>query len=215
MLTKLTTTMAPKHRQTTSKPASKNKKQRTAPASLSGLSETVSQGSLPRVGVNPVAATSTASRAIPFNFRTGQVVVQPATTVPTVVELNNDGGTAGSSSNNCAEWYEHCRKKGRMGSDAMLRGELVAFVRNHLFAKLKFFMDPRQLLFSADEHTICYQICHEMNLMGSRAVTWWELFKHVIVQALNSKRADVTQAIKRTFISKLHLYVLLLKYSYS
>jgi hypothetical protein len=35
-----------------------------------------------------------------------------------------------------------------------------------------------------------------------RAAEWWETYKLLILKTLNSKRADVTAAIKRTFLSK-------------
>ena len=90
-----------------------------------------------------------------------------------------------------------------MGSETMLTCDLVAYVRNNLFPKLKFFMDPRQLMFSTDTNSICFRICQDMRLKDNRAAAWWELYKNKIVQTLNSKRADVTAAIKRCFMSKI------------
>jgi hypothetical protein len=57
-------------------------------------------------------------------------------------------------------------------------------------------------MFSTMEQSICYQICSDMGLTGNNAAAWWELYKNKIVQTLNSKRADVTAAIKRIFMSK-------------
>jgi hypothetical protein len=67
---------------------------------------------------------------------------------------------------------------------------------------LKFFMDSRQLTYSTAEDTICYKICTDLGLSEMRAASWWEANKLQIAKTLNSKRADVTSAIKRVFMSK-------------
>lgn len=102
----------------------------------------------------------------------------------------------------CAEWFETCRKKGRLASDSIHDFDLITYVRNELFSKLKFIMDARQLVFSESKDTICYQICRDIKVKESRAASWWEIYKNKIVQTLNNKRADVTAAMKRTFMSK-------------
>ncbi|TAH17049.1 MAG: hypothetical protein EAZ10_19185, partial [Oscillatoriales cyanobacterium] len=38
----------------------------------------------------------------------------------------------------------------------MLEIDLIAYVRGDLFSKLKFFMDPKQLMFSTTKDSICY-----------------------------------------------------------
>jgi hypothetical protein len=107
-----------------------------------------------------------------------------------------------TSSNVCADWFEQCRQKGRMGSESMLDCDLVSYTRNILFSKLKFFMDQRQQNYSSAEDSICFRICRDMGLKDNRAAAWWELSKNKIVQLINGKRADVTAAIKRVFMSK-------------
>jgi hypothetical protein len=51
-----------------------------------------------------------------------------------------------------------------------------------------------------------------MGLTDGRAAAWWELYKNKLVANLNSKRADVTSAIKRTFMSKLRTKLELLPF---
>jgi hypothetical protein len=41
-----------------------------------------------------------------------------------------------------------------------------------------------------------------MELKEIYSAAWWELYKNKIVQILNNKRADVTSAMKRIFMSK-------------
>ena len=139
-----------------------------------------------------------------FHMRTGLPTTTVPTPVPTVVMVGlQDQSSLGTEDvQQSARIFETCRKKGRMGSDAMLEIDLIAFVRGDLFSKLKFFIDPKQLMFSTTEDSICYVICKDWNLKTDRAAQWWELYKDKIVHTLNCKRADVTAAIKRSFMSK-------------
>ena len=139
---------------------------------------------------------------VSFHLCTGHALLTPLEGIPQEVEVNGETPSLGTVSNNPAEWFESIRQKSRLGSEAMLSCDLVAYVRKELFSKLKFFMDPRQLMFSTNTNTICFQICKDMRLREQRAPQWWELYKNKIVQTLNSKRADVTSCIKRVFMSK-------------
>jgi hypothetical protein len=152
-------------------------------------------------GVNMVGNTHNRSL---FHMRTGLPTTAVPTPVPTVVMVGlQDQSSLGTEDvQQSARNFETCRKKGRMGSDAMLEIDLIAYVRSDLFSKLKFFMDPKQLMFSTTEDSICYVICKDWNLKTDRAAQWWELYKDKIVHTLNCKRADVTAAIKRSFMSK-------------
>lgn len=137
-----------------------------------------------------------------FSTTTGVVHNTQSNTIVGEVEVTTTE-TTGSLTNSCADWYETLRIKGRMGDETMLEIDLVSYVRGELFPKLKFIMDPRQLTFNTNTNSICYQICHDMGLKKHRYAKWWELYKIKIVQILNCKRADVTAAIKRIFMSKL------------
>jgi hypothetical protein len=137
-----------------------------------------------------------------FSTLTGLPTHQAPESVVTDVTMTAEGASMHGTTNTPGDWFEVIRQKGRMGSESMLNVDLVAYVRNELFPKLKFFMDPRQLMFSTATNSICYQICNDMGLKKERSASWWELYKHKIVQTLNCKRADVTASIKRSFMSK-------------
>ena len=64
--------------------------------------------------------------------------------------------------------------------------DLLTYVRNELFQKLKFFMDARQLMFSSMKDTICYQICRDMKVKEIHLAAWWELYKHKIVNRVDN-----------------------------
>jgi hypothetical protein len=159
---------------------------------LKGVAQAVVSSNLVGTqGVEPALAT--------FSLKTGNPNIPPP--LQEVVILNNTP-SVGTSDYTSSELYEVLRKKGRMGSESMLLKDLVMYVRNDLFPKLKFIMHSKQLTFSVSPDTICYQICADLGLTEMRASAWWELHKHKLLKTLNSKRADVTSAIKRAFMSK-------------
>ena len=143
---------------------------------------------------------TTSSQNVPTQFNTK--TAQP--TVPNEVVVNPDEARSVTTSETLTsgDFYEELRKKGRMGSASMLDCDLVSYVRNDLFPKLKFVMDKRQLQFSNEKDSICFQICSDLGLTGPRASAWWEIYKNKLVSKLNSKRADISAGIKRAFMSK-------------
>ena len=190
--------MPNKRKQTSSgsTPTAKSKRQSDEAGSvaLSGAG----QQQPPTVGT-PVSRSGI-TPPVSFSMQSGAVASRSVRSVPDVVAVTpSDQRSAGTSD---ADWYDQCRKKGLRGSDAMLECDLVVYVRAELFPKLKFIMDPRQLVYSTAKTSICLQICKDMGLKDSRAAQWWELYKNKINSTLNQKRADVTSAIRRTFLSK-------------
>lgn len=83
-----------------------------------------------------------------------------------------------------------------------MMNDLVGYVRHELFPKWKFFMNRKQLEFSNQPDTVCYQICKGMHVFDTYAVKWWEECHDKILDTLNSKRADVTAAIKKGYFRK-------------
>ena len=150
---------------------------------------------------NSNVGIASASR-VTFSLLSGRAQLTNEASVPGEVEVQKDNSSLETSSNSCGEWYETIRQHSKIGGEAILASDLIAYVRNDLFPKLKFFMDNRQLMFSNESNTICYQICKDMGLREEKKAQWWEMYKTKIVQTLNSKRADVTSAIKKLFMSK-------------
>jgi hypothetical protein len=192
----------------------KKKVPAATPAATTPTPSITSGGSLPVLGnrnVNVGSQSGSQGGTTMFSVRTGKVATPEVP--PEVVLRPVESRSIGSNeTNNCGELYEELRRKGRMGSESMLACDLVSYVRNDLFTKLKFIMDPRQLMYSTSKNSICYQICNDMGLTDGRAAAWWELYKNKLVANLNSKRADVTSAIKRTFMSKLRTKLELLPF---
>jgi hypothetical protein len=149
----------------------------------------------------PEQAASAASK-VPFSIRSGKPDGNHVPATVAVLPQPEQQSTTGSETQS-SDWYDQIRRKGLTSKDSMLAMDLINYVRADLFPKLKFFMDKKQLDYSEDKRTICQQIIADMGVKEGPAASWWECYKNKIYKTLNSKRADVTQAIKRQFLSKL------------
>lgn len=141
------------------------------------------------------------SNKVQFSWKSGRPIGDGVPNVVAVLPQREQPSTTGSETQS-SEWYESIRLKGLRSKDSMQALDLVAYVRQDLFPKLKFIMDERQLLYTDDKKTICQKIMDDMGVIETRRQSWWELYKNTILRRLNSKRADVTSAIKRRFVSK-------------
>jgi hypothetical protein len=140
---------------------------------------------------------------VSFQYHTGAMSKGSAESVPSAVGSNVDNSSSnGPESIHSGDKFEYCRQVGKYAGGNMAAIDLIGYVRTELFPKLKFIMDKRQLVYSGEKGTICALICKDMSVKDSRAADWWETHKLLIMKTLNSKRADVTAAIKRTFVSK-------------
>jgi hypothetical protein len=199
-------------------------------SSMSGTSGMSSRGG-PVVTTTPPEQTQTASVAQPppvqrvFNLHTGKPlqVESNQSHPPSSIAVTPVQGTQEVSTDHESKtWFEACQRIGRMDSQEMLSKDINAYVRHELFPKLKFIMDNKQLNYSSEKESICARICRSMGLVEERAaVSWWERYKDMIANVLNAKRADVTGAMKRTFLRKFHCtfalcaFLLLIKMLYN
>jgi hypothetical protein len=135
--------------------------------------------------------------------------------LPRLVEVGHSMASVSDASrgnHQCKTWLELCQLNGRMDNEAILRKDLIDYVRYELFLKLKFLMGKTQLLYLPKPKSICGLICTKMGLVQpNTAVLWWEHYKDMIADVLNAKHMDVTRAIKRKFMSKFDLCVLMYK----
>jgi hypothetical protein len=100
-------------------------------------------------------------------------------------------------------WMEALQNQGRLDNDKIVKKDIIGFVRNDLFPKLKFIIRKQQLEYSPFENSICGKICAALGMKNAApSVTCWERHKNMIVDVLNAKRADVTGAIKKEFLRK-------------
>jgi hypothetical protein len=84
--------------------------------------------------------------------------VQP----PTLVEVGHSMASVSDASGDnhqCKTWLELCQLNGRMDNKAIMKKDLIDYVRYELFPKLKFFMGKTQLLYLPKPKSICGLIC--------------------------------------------------------
>ena len=181
-----------------SKKQGSNKQQHTSPNVDSTSRAASNAGSGVKTKSLPSKSVFAIQSGIPLSSSQGRSQGIPSEVDVQDVESRETGSLKVSSKS----WYELCRANGRQGSAEMMTTEVVTYVRNDLFPKLKFFMHKKHMVFSNDPKSLCFQICNGMGVPESHACAWWEEYKMKVLETLNSKRADVTACIKRAFMSK-------------
>ena len=76
------------------------------------------------------------------------------------------------------------------------------YVKNDLFYRLKFISSPEMMLFSWQAQSICQVVCNKFNVPRNEHVRFWSMYSKTLIQKLNKKRSDVSNAMKRAFQGK-------------
>jgi hypothetical protein len=100
---------------------------------------------------------------------------------------------------------EALQSQGRLDNNKMVKKDIIGFVCNDLFPKLKFIMGKQQLEYSLFENSICGKICPALGMKtAATAVTCWERHKNMFADVLHAKRERMSLVLsKRNFcISK-------------
>jgi hypothetical protein len=182
-----------------------NAKEKDVAEEVRPASATIRSGTTPPGAQAEISSRTPLGSAggVSFQYNSGVLPKGKSDGVPSNVDVNGETfNSNGPDTVLSGDRYEFCRKVGKLAGGQMAAVDLIGYVRTELFPKLKFFMDKRQLVFSGERGTICDLICRGMSVGDGRAAEWWETYKLLILKTLNSKRADVTAAIKRTFLSK-------------
>ena len=82
------------------------------------------------------------------------------------------------------------------------QADLQRFVKTEVFASLKMITNKHMLAFNTNPKTLCGWICLKMKVMKGHEQEWWEENKDNIRRALNNKKSDVCQAIKKAFFGE-------------
>ena len=173
-----------------------NEKKQPGEGSIGGGGIGISSGDKNAIVVHKSVSELTKPVRTSFSVTSRLVNHVSARSIPVEVQCDGDSHSL-ETSVCCADWFEACHKKSCLGYEYSLHDmDLLTYVHNELFPKLKFFMDAHQLMFLSMKDTMCYQICRDMKVKEICSAAWWELYKTKIVQTLNNKRADVTMAMK-------------------
>jgi hypothetical protein len=126
----------------------------------------------------PLLASTVASQSVKFSEQSGRVFPAQMANIPREVDVASEdhqsNANSMASSNVCADWFEQCLRKGRMGSESMLGVDLVSYAHTTLFPELQFLMDQRQQNFSTAEDGICFWICCDLGLKENHAAAFGE-----------------------------------------
>jgi hypothetical protein len=142
-----------------------------------------------------------------FSLSTGKELARTAQTAapPSVIEVGLVNGSVSDATgeHQSKTWFEACQRRGRMDNEDIMMKDISTYVRYELFPKLKFVMNNKQLSYSLESTSLCNRICMDMGMVDPKmAMLWWERYKDLVADVLNAKRADVTGALKRSFLSK-------------
>ena len=129
--------------------------------------------------------------------------------VPSTVENRHGGGlddspsvntTLSTSVNTSAMFQPSERDLKKENSDRRLA--LQEYIRNELFPRWKFFTHRKQTVYSGKKGGIVLKICNDMHVRPEHREKWWDTHSQEVVGALNRKRADVTNYLKKVFIGE-------------
>ena len=76
------------------------------------------------------------------------------------------------------------------------------YVKNEMFHQLKFISHPEMMIFSWEPQSICQVICTKFNVPKNGRVSFWSQYSKPIIQKLNKKRSDVSNAMRKAFKGK-------------
>ena len=79
---------------------------------------------------------------------------------------------------------------------------LDKYVKNEMFHQLKFILHPEMMIFSWEVQSICQVICTKFNVPKNGCVSFWSQYSKAIIQKLNKKRLDVSNAMRKAFKGK-------------
>ena len=79
---------------------------------------------------------------------------------------------------------------------------LDQYVKNEMFHHLKFISNAEMMIFSWEENSICQIVCTKFNVSKNNRVSFWTKYTKYIIQKLNKKRSDVSNAMRKSFKGK-------------
>lgn len=79
---------------------------------------------------------------------------------------------------------------------------LDKYVKNDMFHQLKFISCSEMMIFSWEEQSICQVVCTKFNVPKDGRISFWAQYSKTIIQKLNKKRSDVSNAMRKAFKGK-------------
>ena len=79
---------------------------------------------------------------------------------------------------------------------------LDKYVKNEMFHQSKFISCPEMMIFSWEAQSICQVVCTKFNVPKNSRISFWSQYSKTIIQKLNKKRSDVSNAMRKAFKGK-------------
>ncbi|HEY9298456.1 MAG TPA: hypothetical protein VIQ31_19285, partial [Phormidium sp.] len=76
---------------------------------------------------------------------------------------------------------------------------LDQLVKTDLFHKIVFISAPKLIEFSSDTFSLCQYVCNHLGIPSNDQRQFWRNYAKHVEKKLNQKRADVSNAMKKTF----------------
>jgi len=77
---------------------------------------------------------------------------------------------------------------------------IETYVKDHLFKDLKFIPSQEMMLFSNQEHSLNYLVCHKLNIRVEEHQSFWSKYSRYVEKAMNAARNDAVSAVKNSFL---------------
>ena len=80
------------------------------------------------------------------------------------------------------------------------------FVKGDFFRWLKFISSPEMIEFSWDKNSICQIVCEKFGVSSFEQTFFWSCYKKTVSQKLNTKCAEICNAMRKVFKGNLNLF---------
>ncbi len=110
-----------------------------------------------------------------------------------------NSSVSGSAASASDAWIQ-CEKNAKTAEER--QADLQRFVRTTLFKNLKMITNEQMMFYQSEPKTFCQETCKAMHVKPEFKQHWWNSNVKVIAKAINGRRSDVTQAMKKAFMGE-------------
>jgi len=144
------------------------------------------------IEMGPIAMSSTSCKCQPSLFLQNRFAIP--STFKTVNDLNQHQRNIKSGTN-----FDH-EKTLRLLDD---------YVKNVIFHKVVFILSPELVSYSIAPWSLCQIVCDYLNIPSTEQARFWTFYSKFIVRNVNWKRADVSNAMKKSYLGKCINFILI------
>ena len=115
-------------------------------------------------------------------------------------DSTNAPGTNLSELTTASQSWILCEKNHKTAVEQ--ESDLQRFVKNTSFANLKMITNSEMMFCNPNEKSFCQLTCAKMHVAPDCKQKWWNSNVRVINKAINDRKSDVTQAMKKEFMGE-------------